>query len=118
MFIINCLYTLTNIWVEIRFIKKYGSVEFYLKAKLGQHVSPFPTLPLVNQEVILSFETLAMFQERSHQLRNRSIGLSLINGYLRKMLLGSICYTLQLVSTPYGHGVLRRAVCYKPFKVP
>lgn len=27
-------------------------------------------------------------------------------------------YTLQLVSTPYGHGVLRRAVCYKPFKVP
>lgn len=91
MFIINCLYKLTNIWVEIWFIKKYGSVEFYLKAKLGQHVSPFPTLPLVNQEVILSFETLAMFQERSHQLINRSIGLSLINGYLRKMLLGSIC---------------------------
>ena len=72
MFIINCFYTL-NIWVEIWLIKKYGSVVLDLKAKLAQHVSPFPTLPLVNQEVILSFETLAMFQERSHQLRNRTI---------------------------------------------
>ena len=37
-----------------------------LKAKLGQHVSPLLTLPLVDSEGILSLEPIAVLQERSY----------------------------------------------------
>lgn len=50
-----------------------GQLYYISRPSWHNMLSPFPTLPLVNQEVILSFETLAMFQERSHQLRNRTI---------------------------------------------
>ena len=49
-----------------------------LKAKLGQHVAAIPTLPAVDAEGILNPEPIAVLQERSHQLRNRTVTQVLI----------------------------------------
>ena len=44
-----------------------------LKAKMCQHASAIPTLTLVDSEGILSLEPIIVLQERSHQLRNRTV---------------------------------------------
>ena len=44
-----------------------------LKGKLGQHVVPLPSLPPVDSKGILRPEHVAVLQERTHQLRNRSV---------------------------------------------
>ena len=49
-----------------------------LKAKLGQHVLAFPTLPPMDSRGILSPKPIAVLQERSHQLRNRIVTQVLI----------------------------------------
>ena len=49
-----------------------------LKAKLSQHVATIPTLPAVDAEGILNPEPIAVLQERSHQLRNRTVTQVLI----------------------------------------
>ena len=65
-----------------------------LKAKLGQHVATIPTLPSVDVEGILSLEPIVVLQERSHQLRNRTVTQVLKfsgKGKVLRMLLGRIC---------------------------
>ena len=44
-----------------------------LKAKLGTHVIPRPTLPAVSVEHILAPEPVAVLDTRTHQLRSRLI---------------------------------------------
>ena len=44
-----------------------------LKAKLGQHVVLVPTLPPTDMEGAVITEPVAVLQERSHQLRNKTI---------------------------------------------
>ena len=51
----------------------------YLNAKLGQHVAAIPTLPSIDVEGILSLEPIDVLQERSHQLRNRTVTQVLIH---------------------------------------
>ena len=45
----------------------------YLKQRLGQHVVPLPSLPPMDSEGILRPEPVAILQERTHQLRNKSV---------------------------------------------
>ena len=49
-----------------------------LKAKLGQQVIPIPTLPDITAEGIVNPESVAVLQERSHRLRNRTISQVLV----------------------------------------
>ena len=44
-----------------------------LKGRLGQHVVSLPSLPPVDFEGIIRLELVAVLQERTHHLRNRSI---------------------------------------------
>ena len=44
-----------------------------LKAKLGAHVVPRPSLPAVTEDQILAPEPMAVLDSRSHQLRSRLI---------------------------------------------
>ena len=44
-----------------------------LKAKLGSHIVPIPTLPPVDSEGLLQPEPVAVLQQRSKQLRHRTI---------------------------------------------
>ena len=49
-----------------------------LKQRLGQHVVPLPSLPLVDFEGIFKPEPVVVLQERSHQLRHRTVTQFLI----------------------------------------
>ena len=46
---------------------------FNLKAKLGHHVMPSPTLPSVNADMVLSPKPMSIPATRSHHLRSRLI---------------------------------------------
>ena len=49
-----------------------------LKGKLGQHVVPLPSLPPVDSKGILRPEPVAVLQERTYRLRNRSVTQGLV----------------------------------------
>ena len=49
-----------------------------LKHRLGQHVVPFPSLPPVDFEGIFKPKPIVVLQERSHQLRHRTVTQVLI----------------------------------------
>ena len=44
-----------------------------LKSKFGQHAVSLPSLPYVDSEGIISPERIVVLQERTHQLRHRTI---------------------------------------------
>ena len=49
-----------------------------LKGRLGQHVVPPPSLHPVDSESIIRPKPVAILQERTHQLRNRSVTQALV----------------------------------------
>ena len=49
-----------------------------LKQRFGQHVVPLPSLPTVDSKGIIRPESVAVLQERSHQLKHRTVTQVLI----------------------------------------
>ena len=49
-----------------------------LKQRFGQHVVPLPSLPTMDSEGIIRLEPVVVLQERSHQLKHRTITQVLI----------------------------------------
>ena len=91
-----------------------------LKQRFGQHVVPLPSLPTVDSKGIIRPESVAVLQERSHQLRHRTVTQVLIQrqGKVLRMLLWRICTScsnnfLTLWSRCFnlGVGVLLCKVC-------
>ncbi|KAK4589838.1 hypothetical protein RGQ29_020433 [Quercus rubra] len=55
---------------------------FNLKAKLGHHVMPSPTLPSVNANMVLSPKPMSILAARSHHLRSRLITQVLVQWHV------------------------------------
>ena len=66
---------------------------FYLKLKLGQQVTPIPTLPPIDESGQITTEPMALLQSRTSTLRSRTIAA-----------------ISTILSSPCGQGVLNGEV--------